>query len=257
MLNSCIIAASNNRDILHTNLLASPDLVGKETSIQQGAVSAGEAYNRGIDATQAELMIFAHQDMFLPAGWLGKLQRVLEELERTDPHWGVLGMFGVTASGDGHGHLYSTGLQRELGENFEGAREVESLDEIVLVLRRPSGLRFDEGLPGFHLYGADICTLARSRGLKNYAFASFAVHNTNGIPLLPAAYWKCYLHLRAKWRQRLPVMTPCMPITRSPGPALRYLAKRVPRTVLKRIKTGKRTTSQAELQAIVARYISG
>ena len=242
-----VIAASNNEDILHASLLASPDFAVAEVSVQRGAVSAAQAYNRGIAATSAEILIFAHQDMFLPAGWLPKLELSIASLAQTDPNWGVLGMFGVKASGHGEGYLYSTGLQRILGSKFEGAREVESLDEIVLVLRRDSGLRFDEGLTGFHLYGADICLQARSRGLKNYAFSAFGIHNTNGIALLPRAYWQCYLHLWKKWGQFLPVMTPCMPITRWHGPALRYLARNIPRSLLRKKKVGKRVANPAEI----------
>ena len=243
------IAASNNEEVLQANLLASPDVAAAEISVQRGAASAGEAYNRGIAATRADLMIFAHQDMFLPAGWLEKLRRVLAGLEQSDPAWGVLGMFGVTATGAGEGHLYSTGLRRVLGSDFEGVRPVESLDEIVLVLPRARGLRFDERLPGFHLYGADICLEAHRRGRRCYAFSAFGLHNTNGIRLLPGDYWRSYRYMHRKWRSRLPVMTPCMPIAPWHGPALRYLVRYLASAVRSGPKTGKRVANPAELLA--------
>ena len=39
------------------------------------------AYNRAIDATDAEILIFAHHDVYLPRGWEKLLTRRLRELE--------------------------------------------------------------------------------------------------------------------------------------------------------------------------------
>jgi len=225
--NIAVIVASNSEDVLRSSLLASPDLKdGVEISVQRGSRSAAEAYNKGIAETKSEVMIFVHQDVYLPAGWRQRLDRALEWLSVNDPSWGVLGLFGVEKNGAGQGHVYSTGLQRVIGELFEGARPVETLDEVMLILRRSSGLRFDESLPGFHLYGGDICLLAEARGLKSYAISACAVHNTNGIRFLPRAYWKIFFQMRDKWRARLPVQTPCMPITSGCGAALRYAVRR-------------------------------
>jgi glycosyltransferase involved in cell wall biosynthesis len=221
------IVASNDEQVLRSCLLASPDLAaGVETSVQRGFTSAGEAYNRGIAATDGDILVFVHQDVYLPEGWLRKLASVIEWLEARDPNWGVLGVFGSERDRTGRGYLYSTGLRRVLGEDFVGARPVETLDEVVLILRRASGLRFDASLPGFHLYGADICLQAAARGMRSYAMSAFCIHNTNGYRLLPWAYWRCYLRLRRKWWSRLPAQTPCMPMTRWGGPALRYLVRR-------------------------------
>jgi hypothetical protein len=252
----CLIVASNNEAILNSNLLASPDMTAMEISVQRDASSSAEAYNRGINATHSDIMIFAHQDMFLPAGWLLKLQKTLEKLEQQDPDWGVLGMFGVTASGTSHGHLYSTGLQQVLGHDFDEAKEVESLDEIVLVLRRVSGLRFDGRLPGFHLYGTDICLEAKKHGLKSYAFSAFGMHNSNGIPILPMAYWKCYLHLRRKWWRYLPVKTPCIEITSWSFPALLHLMRSIPLMLQPREIKTKRVDDPREFFARLTQHPS-
>ena len=227
MKHFAIIVASNSDQVLQSSLLASPDLKeGFEISVQRGFRSAAAAYNDGIASTTSDVMIFVHQDVYLPAGWRQRLDRALEWLDANDPRWGVLGLFGVEKNGAGQGHVYSTGLRRVIGEFFEGARRVETLDEVMLILRRNSGLRFDESLHGFHLYGGDICLMAETRGLKNYAISACAVHNTNGIRFLPRAYWKIFFQMRTKWRARLPVQTPCMPITSGCGAALRYAVRR-------------------------------
>lgn len=242
-----LIAAANNNRILQSSLLASPDIGGIEVSIQRGASSAASAYNRGIDETRGDVMIFAHQDMYLPEGWLSRLGQAVQELAERNTDWGVLGMFGVTSTGEGAGYLYSTGLQRVVGGRFDGIKEVQTLDEIVLVTRRAGPLRFDEDLPGFHLYGADICAQALAAGKHNFAFSAFGIHNTNGITLLPRAYWKSYMYMRRKWWKFLPLMTPCMPVTRSLRPFVRYFLRSAPPHWLGMRTAGKRVEDPAQL----------
>ena len=48
--------------------------------------------------------------------------------------------------------------------------QVATLDELLLIVKRDSGLRFDPEL-GFHLYGADICLQAIEQGLAVVALA--------------------------------------------------------------------------------------
>jgi hypothetical protein len=60
---------------------------------------------------------------------------------------------------------------RELRDGPELPARVATLDELLLVIRRDSGLRFDHAL-GFHLYGAEICLQARERGLAVVAIGT-------------------------------------------------------------------------------------
>ncbi len=62
------------------------------------------------------------------------------------------------------------------------------LDELLLVIRRSSGLSFDDGLPSFHLYGADICLQAQMGGMKSYIITAFCIHNSNGVRYLSLEY---------------------------------------------------------------------
>jgi hypothetical protein len=122
-------------------------------------------------------------------------------------------VWGIKRSGVYIGHVYSSGLKRNLGDSFEEPVEVESLDEVVLILRKSSGLRFDEMLPGFHMYGTDICLEARRQSMRRYAISAFCIHNSNGYASLPAQYWRSYWLMRRKWKSQLPVATTCKEIT--------------------------------------------
>src|ERR1700722_4555641 len=60
---------------------------------------------------------------------------------------------------------------RMLRDGPELPAQVATLDELVLVVRGDSGLRFDPAL-GFHVYGADICLQARELGLAVVAMGA-------------------------------------------------------------------------------------
>jgi glycosyltransferase involved in cell wall biosynthesis len=251
--NWSFIVASNDEHVLQNSLLRSPGLTDvREVIVERGHRCAGAAYNQGMAKATGDIVVFVHQDVFLPAEWISSFSRALAFLEKSDPNWGVLGGWGITPDGHGIGHIYSTGLQQTLGKAFEPPSEVSTLDEVLLVLRRSSGLRFDEYLPGFHLYGTDICLQARRRGMKNYAISAFCIHNSNGIRWLPLAFWKSFFYVRRKWRDELPVYSPCMRITRSGWPFARYYSWKVKEVVLRTSKTGRRCECPDKLYEEIA-----
>jgi hypothetical protein len=63
---------------------------------------------------------------------------------------------------------------RMLRDGPELPARVATLDEVLLVVRRDSPLRFYPAL-GFHLYGADICLQAAERGLAVVAWGHCAI----------------------------------------------------------------------------------
>lgn len=214
-----LIVAANDPDVLHGTLLGSPAIDEHcEVIIREGYLSAGEAYNTSIRQVTHELMVFAHQDVYLPEDWMERLTWAIGRLEQVDPDWGVLGIFGVNCDLERKGHVYSTGLGRVLGADFKGIHEAVSLDEMVLVMRRSANIFFDEGLPGFHFYGTDICLEARRRGMRSYIVPAFCIHNSNGIRYFPLSFWRAYLYMRNKWWPQLPLQTCCTRITRSGWP---------------------------------------
>lgn len=222
-INWSVISAVNNEAVVGRCLLSSPEIgLAREVILQRACASAAAAYNSGIEKATADLLVLVHQDVYLPERWLGAISRAVAALSAHDPEWGVLGAWGVQRSGEGKGFLYCGATRRVLGQSFEGAMEVETLDEVLLVVRKSSGLRFDEQLGGFHMYGADICMEAKRQGRKCYAIAAFCIHNTNQYGMLPLQFWQGYLAMRRKWKARLPIRTPCTEITRWCWPMIRW-----------------------------------
>jgi glycosyltransferase involved in cell wall biosynthesis len=240
-----IISAVNDSKVLESCLLRSPDVLPLEKITQTGFSSASAAYNRALEKATGQILIFVHQDVYLPPGWLQRLQWTIQQLESTDPDWGVLGVCGLTERGELCSWVYSSGLGAVVGKPFPAPLRVRTLDEVLLVIRKASGLRFDERLHGFHMYGTDICLEAEKRGLRNYAVPCFLYHNSNGIRNLPWAFWQACHHIRRKWWSRLPVRSPCTVVTRWPIGTIRQMTERFLLFNLKRRTVGKRVANPA------------
>lgn len=230
-----IVVATNNRHLLNSNLRQSPG-IGEHADmhVMEGYASAASAYNAGLAKSSHEIAIFVHQDVYLPSGWFESLQTKIAELERSDPKWGVVGVYGVSTDFKRVGHVFTNGLNTTLGGPFETPVEVQSLDELILILNRKSGLRFDEKLPGFHLYGTDICQIAIEAGKKAYVLDLFCVHNSKSIAYLGPDFWRACSFINRKWRHRLPIQTPCAPLKKGDIYLIQVFAHRLRNLVKKK-----------------------
>lgn len=206
----------SNEAIFENNCMASPcfgEGSPHQLLVQRGFKSAATAYNDAIRRSENDLMVFAHSDIVFPCSWLGDLERALKCLDSKDPQWGVLGCYGETLNDNGRGYVYSPG-RGILGSAFDQPAAVQTLDEIVLILRKSSGLRFDDELPHFHFYGADICMAAAEAGRKSYAISALCIHNTQQNLVLPKEFYEGYKRVKYRWRKFLPIQTTCARVTR-------------------------------------------
>ena len=210
-----IAAACNSERILTANLARSPLLRQAELHAEWGAASAAAAYNRAIAATTEPVIVFAHQDVFLPKGWDHLLAARIAEVSAIDPQWALLGAFGVGLDGTHHGPVWSSSLGQIVGRVSMMPQSVQSYDEMLIVLRRGSGLRFDETIPGWHMYGTDIVTQARARGLGAWSVSLPCIHNDRFHEALGPDYVDSYRAMQRKWSGRLPLRTPITKISRS------------------------------------------
>jgi hypothetical protein len=243
------ISAVNDDQVLKSCLLQSPDLARfhGEVLFQKGYADATKAFNAALSTVTADVAVFLHQDLYLPDQWLSDLDSALVWLAANNPDWGVLGLFGVSRCREMRGWVYSTGLKTVLGSHFSFPEQVRTLDEVLLVIRKSSGLRFDENLHGFHMYGTDICIEAESLGLTNYVIPAFAVHNSNGIKKLPRAFWDACRYVRRKRKTDLPIHSPCVSLTSFNFSALLQMCRNHIRFVLKKHSPGVRHSEPATI----------
>jgi hypothetical protein len=203
-----VAAAVNDREILAACLMRSPDLASGGLTLRtyEGYDSAAKALNDGLKESAAPIVIFAHQDVYFPKGWLDRLIAQIKIVEGGHPNWGVIGLYGRrVVSGDEVGLVWSTGLGRLVGTGGFEPAEVQTLDELTLIVRRDSGLSFDEGIPSFHLYGTDIVTQGRDRGIPSFVVDAPAIHNSTPTRKLTGMYARGYRYMQRKWRRYLPI----------------------------------------------------
>lgn len=139
---------------------------------------AYEGINKLINCSSGRYIIVCHQDIELLDDDEKKLDFLLNELYKIDSNWSVAGNAGGISLGklsirisDPHGKNVKVG-------NFP--QIVNSLDENFLILRRDANLGLSHNLNGFHLYGTDICFLAKIRGYNSYVIDFHLLHKSPG-----------------------------------------------------------------------------
>jgi len=233
---SVVVAVHNDEAVLSSTLLRSPDLQkASKVLCQRGFPSVAAAYNAALRTCKEELLVFIHPDVYLPSGWYQAFRKSLEWLDHNNSRWGVLGLYGVGREGGHRGFLFSTGLGRFVGAAFSAPCEVRTLDEFAFILRRGSGLACDEGFPDQqnHFSATDLCLQGERRNMRSYVLPCFALHNSNHWRYPSLGFWRCYLHMRAKWRDVLPVVAPCATITACALPMLKTVVRSVVRWQLR------------------------
>ena len=213
-----LIAAVNDDAILEACLKRSPDVADRRLKLItiHNAQSMAQAYNAGLDQISCRYAIFAHQDVYLPQGWLDRAIATLSAVKAEHPDWMVAGPYGVRADGSHAGRVWDVGMGTELGEAGFGPSPVVSLDELLLILRCDAGYRFDHDLPHFHLYGTDLVQSCLAMGRSAWAVELPVVHNSQIVSSLAGGYTQAHHYMRRKWRDRLPIPTTVTPLTRNP-----------------------------------------
>ncbi len=238
---SFVVGVSDD-EILSKNLMASPCVAAAGSPHQVIVVRDGlnvvDKLNRGLALAEYEWVVCLHQDVWLPAGWDLVLAQQIKAAELRFGTIGMAGVYGigdVVRSGDPAGPLSAERIGwvvdrgRTLNDGPGLPARVATLDELLLVVRRDSPLRFDPAL-GFHLYGADLCVQARECGLAAVALGALCHHNSRHIGLGEGFHESAAVFAR-KWKHRLPVATPCVIIDRDGAVQLLGNATHRPRSI--------------------------
>mgnify|MGYP003393651046 CR=1 FL=1 len=167
----------NDFKVLGNTLLRSP--IGGELRIAVDAKSASEGLNKLIKDSDADVLVLIHQDVFLPDGWEDRLISIIEKL---DDDWGLLGVWGARIENGGFqsiGNIADTRLNNpHVWYGELPTDNVETLDEMCLVINMKSGFLFDEKMIGWDLYGAYACLKMKEIGRKVFVVDNLAIHNT-------------------------------------------------------------------------------
>jgi hypothetical protein len=178
-----------------------------------------------LNEARGQYIIMAHSDSN-PGVTKDKLLKLLRNLEACDPKWAIVGNAGVDQLGQG---ILAHGLQMPRVSGEKGAKRfqlVHALDENILIVKAEARLSLSYDLGGFHLYGLDLCDVARRLGRTCYVAPMRWYHGSHGT--LNTVFYQKVSEFESKMRNyRRPKLwaTNCTFLTVSQSPLLRAWAR--------------------------------
>jgi hypothetical protein len=201
-----IVCASNNEKLINEHLLSSPEINNHELIIDRKAKNVPAAYNKAMKKATQDIVIFVHHDVSLPEGFFDQLT---ESIKKLTGDWGCLGVAGCVGA-DRYGYLMNR--RNVWGAKDKVPHEVDTLDELILIVKRDSVV-FDENIPStHHMFGPDTCLQFRSEGKKNYAILAYCTHNCVEHGTYPKEFYDSAEYIKKKWAKFLPIHTTCTTI---------------------------------------------
>lgn len=166
-------------------------------------------------------LILSHQDTEIIYDREEILDKRIQEIERLDPRWAVLG----NAGGADVKRLYQR-ITHPAGTVNKGPfpQRVKSLDENFILLKKSAGLLFSADLAGFHFYGTDICLVAEQKGYTCYVIDFHLLHKSKGN--IDERFFKAreaFMHKYAKSLSPQYIRTTCTTMFISGSPILNTL----------------------------------
>jgi len=217
-----IFTASHKEDVLKNNLMKSKFINDHmdRLMIMRDHANVSQALNFAVDISgitftswpefEPEFFIFVHNDVVLPDSFEDDLQTAI--LDLGGENWGVLGVAGarwdaILNRKEECGYINDRG--REWGQKTGWTHKVQTVDELLLIVRNDQRLRFDETLPQ-DFYGADLCMQAHELGMSVKVFESFVHHNsTRPVGGRTPSFYESEKRFREKWAHKLPICTTC------------------------------------------------
>lgn len=142
--------------------------------------SAGAALNHGARQATQDVVVFVHQDVYLHS--IDRIAQAATEL--LEDAWGMLGANGMTSEGTSVGRLRDR--VQLIGDNCASPTDVDSLDEVLFMVRRDrvltDPLTEDEAL-AWHAYAVEYGLRLKSMGLRVGALNLAVTHNSLTINL--------------------------------------------------------------------------
>ncbi|MDZ5146128.1 hypothetical protein [Microbacterium testaceum] len=213
-----VVSPVNEPETLRRCLAASPDIASGRVRITtvDSAPSAVAVIADALQNLEAPIIIYAHQDVYLPSGFFETLAHQLDALDERAPGWALVGAIGRDSAQNDHGEVWSTDRGKVVGKPIVGPAAVDCVDECLIVLPKRSLAYVDANVPHFHLYGVDIVQNAKEAGATSFALPMQIVHHAKPITSLAGGYATAHKYMRLKWRSRLPITTLIVPLERTP-----------------------------------------
>ena len=132
-----------------------------------------------LNSAKGKYVVLVHEDSH-PRMTKKALLKILEDLEKLDPGWAMVGNAGIQQEKMQFVNLglaMPDALPSRAQPNYV---KVGSLDENLLIVKAEARLCTSRDLAGFHLYGLDLCDLAHRMGYTCYVAKVDWYHDSHG-----------------------------------------------------------------------------
>jgi hypothetical protein len=145
------------------------------------SMDAFDGINACLQKAAGEYIIICHQDIvLLQTSTRLILEQRLAEMTNIDPKWAVLGNAGAAD------RLYNRlAIKIAYPNGFVDIKgqlpqQVGSLDENFILVKNSANLALSGDIGGYHLYGLDLCMVARMLGYQAYVIDFLLLHKSEG-----------------------------------------------------------------------------
>ena len=132
-----------------------------------------------LDSARGKYVVLTHLDS-RPRVTKTALLQILEDLEKLDPRWAIVGNAGVQQATLRFVTLGLVMPNYFYRKNEQNLIQVEALDENLLIIKAEARLSLSHDLEGFHLYGLDLSDVARRLGRTCYVAKMPWYHGSHG-----------------------------------------------------------------------------
>jgi hypothetical protein len=169
-------------DEIHHNFLLSPCTKNTENEViivdnRRNCFfdNLSQAINFGVKQAKYELIALVHEDVLLMEGWQQHFEKSLAALEATDSSWYVLGCLGFDKNHQIHGHCsYPYEYINDIPPH--SFREIDMLDELIMIFQKSAWMDLDESTPSIHFIGRHMMAAARSLNRRAYLIDAPPIH---------------------------------------------------------------------------------
>jgi hypothetical protein len=180
---------------------------GDELILLTGCPSQSPAYIKGESLAKNDILVFVHQDVLISKEWRVDLAKKIEEVDRRDPKWGVIGVMGFYMDKDNNFKHAGQGECCKYKYFHQVDRlplKVEWLDSLAYI-KKKGVLSFDEAVPKFHGTVEDLCESARSEGRGVWTINLYTKHYSPQTNRNQNDVLECAHYLVKKWNKLVPV----------------------------------------------------
>lgn len=144
---------------------------------RENEFDAYSGLNKFLSLSKGKYVIICHQDVEFIYDNAEALKLKIEDINKKDPTWGVIGNVGGLNL---HGQFINITEKNKHIKMGDFPQRINSLDENLLIIRKYSNLAFSNNLSGFHFYGTDICLISSVLGLGCWAIDFHLLHKSSG-----------------------------------------------------------------------------